>query len=71
LSEKSDEEKLRILLSHWMEHNSGHAVEFGEWAAKAKKLGLDDVHDAIIEAAQQIRKGNEFLQAALENLREG
>ncbi len=33
---KDDAAKLKILLSHWVEHNEEHAEEFTEWALKAK-----------------------------------
>ncbi|RLC95504.1 MAG: hypothetical protein DRI39_00080 [Chloroflexi bacterium] len=67
----SDREKLKILLDHWIEHNSEHAEEFMEWAEKAGGLGEDAVRAAIAQAAQQVKKGNEFLLAALEKLKEG
>ena len=63
--------KLKILLNHWVGHNSEHAQEFREWAEKAKSLGQAKVHDDIIQAAQQMDKAKEFLLQALERLMEG
>ena len=31
----SDRDKLRVLLPHWIEHNTEHADEFRHWAEKA------------------------------------
>ena len=70
MAQVSDKEKLRILLSHWMEHNSGHAEEFKEWAQKAERVGQAGVYDDIMQAARQMNKANEFLLAALERLKE-
>ena len=36
----TDEDKLRILLPHWIEHNAEHAAEFRQWAGKARGAGL-------------------------------
>jgi len=66
---KTEMEKLEILLKHWVEHNEEHAEEFGEWAEKAKALGNIAVHDDILSAVEKMRKANEYLLKALENLR--
>ncbi len=60
-------EKLEILLKHWVQHNNEHGVEFRSWAEEAKDLG-EIAHDAILEAAQQMDKANEFLLRALASL---
>ena len=65
-----ERDKLKILLSHWVQHNSGHAREFREWAERARKLGQSMVGEDIMQAAQQMDKGNEFLLAALGRLKE-
>ena len=66
---KTEMEKLEILLKHWVEHNEEHAEEFGEWAEKAKAPGNIVVHDDILSAVEKMRKANEYLLKALENLR--
>jgi len=71
MPDENDRKKLRILLSHWIEHNRGHAEEFRRWAEKAKKLGQTAVYDDMMQAAQQMNKANEFLLAALDRAREG
>ncbi len=68
---KDDQAKLKILLSHWIEHNEEHAEEFTEWALKAKATGKEPVHDHIMQAVKQIEGANKSLLAALERLKEG
>ncbi len=42
------QEKLRILLDYWIEHNSEHEREFRDWADKVVSLST--------EVAQQLRE---------------
>ena len=42
------QEKLRILLDYWIEHNSEHEKEFRDWAGKIVSLST--------EVAQQLQK---------------
>ena len=56
-------EKLRVLLPHWIEHNTEHAAEFREWAARAGEAKAD-----ILAAAQQLEVANRTLEVALEKL---
>ncbi len=70
-SHMDDEGKLRVLIEHWMEHNSEHAREFNTWASKAGDVGQDEVRSHIEEAAHQMEKANDFLMAALKRLKEG
>ena len=59
----SEQEKLRILLPHWIEHNGEHAAEFRRWAERAGA-----VEDQILAAAQSMDDANERLEQALEAL---
>ena len=63
-----DEEKLRALLPHWIEHNDEHAAEFRTWADRARAAGQDEVADEIDTAAKALGWVNESLHAALEKL---
>jgi hypothetical protein len=65
-----DRGRLETLLKHWVQHNREHSQEFRSWAKKTEDLG-EVAHDAILAAAQQIDKANEFLFQALDNLKEG
>jgi len=59
----SDQDKLRALLPHWIEHNAEHAVEFRRWAEHAGQARAD-----IEAAANQMETANTALAAALEKL---
>jgi len=65
-----NKERLETLLKHWVQHNREHSQEFRSWAEKTKDLG-EIAHDAILAAAQQVDKANEFLLQALDSLKEG
>jgi hypothetical protein len=64
----SDEDKLRVLLPHWIEHNAEHAAEFRNWAERARAAGQEEVADEIDTAAKELGWVNEALSAALEKL---
>ncbi|MFC2037395.1 hypothetical protein ACFLYD_05420 [Chloroflexota bacterium] len=63
------QDKLRVLLSHWIEHNVEHAAEFRNWAEKARAAGLEEVAEEIDTAAKELGWVNEALSAALQQLR--
>jgi hypothetical protein len=60
---KSEVDKLRILLPHWIEHNMEHAAEYRRWAKVADEASAD-----IHSAAEQIEVANRALKSALERL---
>jgi len=60
---KSEVDKLRILLPHWIEHNMEHAAEYRRWAKVADEAGAD-----IHSAAELIEGANRALKSALERL---
>jgi hypothetical protein len=64
----TDEDKLRALLPHWIEHNDEHAAEFRAWAEKARAAGHEHVAEEIDEAAKGLGWVNEALNAALQKL---
>lgn len=59
-----DEEKLLVLIPHWIEHNGEHAAEFRRWAERA---GVAEAN--LLKAAEAMEKVNDHLQAALEKLK--
>jgi hypothetical protein len=65
---KTDLEKLRLLLPHWIEHNAEHAAEFRQWAEKARAAGKAGVSDDIDLAATRLEQVNVTLRAALGKL---
>jgi rubrerythrin len=50
------QEKLKVLLDYWIEHNSEHEQEFRDWA--------DKVASSSSEVAQQLRKAATKMAAA-------
>lgn len=58
-----DTDKLRVLLSHWIEHNEEHAAEFLRWTKSA-----GPAQDDVREAAETMKTVNRHLSAALEKL---
>jgi rubrerythrin len=54
------QEKLRILLDYWIEHNSEHEKEFRDWADKVGSLST--------EVAQQLRAAATEMAAASDEL---
>ncbi len=59
----NDQEKLRVLIPHWIEHNNEHAGEFRRWAEQAGDAAPD-----ILAAAEAIARANESLATALEKM---
>jgi hypothetical protein len=70
MPERTDEDRLELLLKHWIEHNGEHAHEFMAWAERSGRLGRQEVSEAIVRAAEQVRKANECLADALGALKE-
>jgi hypothetical protein len=56
-------DKLRVLIPHWIEHNTEHADEFRSWAAQAEGASAD-----ILAAAEVMTQVNAFLARALQKL---
>jgi hypothetical protein len=54
------QEKLKILLDYWIEHNSEHEQEFRDWADKMSSLST--------EVAQQLREAAARMAAASDEL---
>ena len=59
----SDQDKLRLLLPHWVEHNQEHAEEFRRWPERAGLARVD-----MLTAAENLESVNHILAQALEKL---
>ena len=57
------EEKLRILIDHWIEHNREHEEEFRDWAEKAASLS-SEVAEKLREAATGMAAAGDSLMKA-------
>lgn len=58
-------EKLRVLLPHWIEHNTGHEEECLKWAEIARKEGQASVAEHIAAAVKLMQEANGLLKKAL------
>jgi len=59
-------EKLRVLLPHWIEHNTGHENDCVTWSEIARREGQEKVADYIDEAVKAMREVNMLLKKALD-----
>ncbi|MFO7913146.1 MAG: hypothetical protein R6V15_13380 [Desulfotignum sp.] len=48
--EMSLEDKLAVLLSHWVDHNDSHKDNFFSWAKKAEAAGLKEIATQLEQA---------------------
>jgi GrpB-like predicted nucleotidyltransferase (UPF0157 family) len=68
MSVPTDLDKLRILLSHWVEHNHKHSEEFFEWVKRIERLTSNDVVFHLRSAGEEMEKVTAHLRAALKHL---
>ncbi len=57
------QEKLRILLDYWIEHNSEHEKEFRDWADKVVSLSTEVAQQLREAAAKMAAVRRELMQA--------
>jgi len=57
------QEKLRILLDYWIEHNSEHEKEFRDWADKVVSLSTEVAQQLREAAAKMAAASNELMKA--------
>jgi hypothetical protein len=67
------QEKLRILLDYWVEHNSEHEQEFRDWADKVGSLSTEVAQQLREAATRMAAASNELMKAkqALTKSKEG
>lgn len=68
MTEKTELEKLRILLPHWIEHSHSHQHEFKKWAEVARKEGKEDVATLIAKAISAMSEADKALEQGLASL---
>jgi hypothetical protein len=61
----TDIDKLRMLLPHWIAHNTEHAAEFRTWIERVRGIGQTHVVEHLEAAIQNMDAANRDLQAAL------
>lgn len=68
MTEKTELEKLRILLPHWIEHSHSHQKEFEKWVETAEKQGEATAAAEIKKALVSLSEADTALKKALESL---
>ena len=68
MSEKTNLEKLRILLPHWIEHSHSHQDEFKKWTGIVKDEGQAGAAAEIDKALALMVETDAALEKALELL---
>ncbi|MBI6875150.1 hypothetical protein [Clostridium aciditolerans] len=63
-----EEETLKILLGHWVEHNESHEEGFKEWIEKAKLMGKLQTAEFIQKAVGFMEEADEMLRKAKKNM---
>ena len=61
-------EKLKIKLEHWSEHNKSHATGYRKQADEAGNMGLHEVKDELLSAAEDLDRAGYHLERILEKL---
>ena len=57
------QEKLRILLDYWIEHNSEHEKEFRDWADRVGSLSTEVAQQLQEAAAKMAAVSDELMKA--------
>ena len=68
MAEKTELEKLRILLPHWIEHSHSHQKEFEKWVETAEQEGEVTAAVEIKKALAALADADTALKKALESL---
>lgn len=62
----NDLDKLRVMLPHWIEHNSGHGREYAQWARLLDASGQNDIAALLKKAEKSIMEADAALKDALQ-----
>ena len=60
--------KLKMILSHWVEHNEDHSRDFKKWAEKAAQMGENEVAGEIKQAVGKMDEITGIFTKTLERL---
>lgn len=66
MADKSDIEKIRVLLPHWIEHSMAHQDEFKKWAELVRAGGHEEIALIIEHALVKMKETDTLLHQALE-----
>ena len=68
MTDKSDIDKLQILLTHWIDHNHSHEAEMDKWRKIAEEGGKEEAAAQIQKAIAAMKETDSALTKALESL---
>ena len=57
------QEKLKVLLDYWIEHNSEHEQEFRDWADKVASSSAEVAKQLQKAAAEMVSVSDELMKA--------
>ena len=60
-----DFEKLRVILPHWIEHNSSHGQEYAQWSELLIACGRNEIAELLKKAESSIIEADAALKEAL------
>ena len=66
MADKSDIEKIRVLLPHWIEHSQSHQDEFKKWLELLRDGGHEELASIIEKALSKMKETDTLLRQALE-----
>ena len=61
----NDLEKLRVILPHWIDHNSDHGQEYTQWAGLMDSCGQDEIAELLRKAEKALQQADTALKEAL------
>lgn len=64
----NDLEKLKVLLPHWIEHNTEHADELRAWAERIQLTHDENVAGRLFSAAMSLQKVGDQLSKLLDEV---
>jgi hypothetical protein len=64
----NDLDKLRVMLPHWIEHNTGHGREYAQWAQLLGACGQEEVAELLKKAERSIMEADAALKEALHKM---
>jgi hypothetical protein len=59
-------DKLRVMLPHWIEHNSGHGREFAQWSQLLISGGRNEIAELLKKAEASLKEADAALKEALQ-----
>jgi hypothetical protein len=65
MTQMTDQEKLRLLLSHWIDHNGEHAAEYKDWTDRLAETIPAEAVAELQEAIEGMDAVNRCLSKAM------